>query len=65
MDKWDRMDYLKKRSLRTSGNVMYIGELIIRRFLPFKIYYFAVNTLVSDYLKKFRKVVNTKEITDK
>jgi hypothetical protein len=54
MDKLDRMDHLKKRSLRTSGNVMYIGQLIRKRFLPFMIFYFAVNTLLSDYLKKFR-----------
>lgn len=65
MDKLDKLDYDKKRRARITGNVQYIGELITLKFLPMLIFYFGTNTLLTDYLRKFKKVNLTKEITDK
>jgi len=64
-DKLDKLDYDKKRRARITGNVQYIGELITLKFLPMVIFYFGTNTLLLDYLKKFKKVNITKEVTDK
>lgn len=41
----DKTDYWKKKTTRTLGNITYIGELIRRKFLPFKVFYFGINYL--------------------
>jgi len=42
------------------GNITYIGDLITRKFLPFKVFYFGVSFLLIDYLTKFKEVYHLK-----
>jgi hypothetical protein len=62
MDKLSLSDYNVKRSGRITGNVMYIGELLVKKFLPFKIFYISINHLLQDFLGKHQIVhYGTKE----
>ena len=46
--------------MRTMGNINYIGELINKKLLPFKVFYLGVSLLITDYLTKFREVNHLK-----
>lgn len=53
LDHYSKMDYWSRKKARTEGNVSFIGELINKKFLPFKVFYYGVNTLLKDYLLKY------------